>query len=166
MVRAGGSASRTVSDSSTPDPGGGHRLAWKRPKDDTHGPRWTPDVQGFPVLRSLTPEKDHRDRAVQSCAAVVDKDSKMDPLCRPEWDGSHQAPLGLIKAPRRRMRPAGDGGSARRMTPAGRNNARKKSAVRPLSAEAVEFSPARAQNRTHYLDGRPSPAELAESVRQ
>ena len=39
MVRAGGSASRTISDSDTPDPGGGHHLAWKRPKDDTHGPR-------------------------------------------------------------------------------------------------------------------------------
>ena len=95
MVQAGGSASRTISDSNTPDPGGGHRPAWKRPKDDTHGPRWTPDVQGFPVLGSLTPaEKDRRDRAVQSRAAVVDKDSKVDPLCRPEWDGSHRAPLG------------------------------------------------------------------------
>ena len=30
--------------------GGGHHPAWKRPKDDTHGPRWTPDAQGFPVL--------------------------------------------------------------------------------------------------------------------
>ena len=55
MVRAGGSASLTISDSNTPDPGGGHRPAWKRPKDDTHGPRWTPDVHGFPVLGSLTP---------------------------------------------------------------------------------------------------------------
>ena len=40
------------------------------------------------------------------------------------------------------MRPAGDGGSARRVTPAGRNDAMKKSAVRPLSVEAVEFSAA------------------------
>ena len=106
MVRAGGSASRTISDSNTPDPGGGHRPAWKRLKDDTHGPRWT---QGFPVLGSFTPaEKDRRDHAVQSHAAVVDKDSKMDALCRPEWDGSHRAPLGrLIKAPRWRMRPTG-----------------------------------------------------------
>ena len=37
---------------------------------------------------------------------------------------------------------AGDGGSARRVTPAGRNDTRKKSAVWPLSVEAVEFSPA------------------------
>ena len=140
----GGSASRTISDSNMPDPGGGHRLAWKRPKDDTHGPRWTPDVQGFPVLWSLTPaEKDRRDRAVQNRAAVVYKDSKLDPLCHPEWDGSHRAPLGrCVRAPRRRMRPAGDGGSARWVTPAGGNDAMKRAAVRPLLVEAVEFSPA------------------------
>ena len=45
------------------------------------------------------------------------------------------------------MRPAGNGGSARRMTPAGRNDARKKSAAWPLSAEALEFSPAPAPER-------------------
>ena len=149
MVRTGGSASRTISDNNTPDPGGGRRLSWKRLKDDTHGPRWTPDVQGFPVLGSLTPaEKDRRDRAVQNCAAVVDKDSELDPLCRPEGGGSHQAPLGrLIKAPRRRMRPAGNGGSTRRMTSARGNDTGKRSAARPISAEAVEFSPAPAQAR-------------------
>ena len=47
MVRAGGSASRTISEENTPDTGGGHQPAWKRPKDDTHGPRWTPDAHGF-----------------------------------------------------------------------------------------------------------------------
>ena len=46
-------------------------------------------MQGFPVLGSLTPkEKDRHDRA-----AVVDEDLGMDPLCRPEGGGSHQAPL-------------------------------------------------------------------------
>ena len=149
MVRAGGSASRTISDNNTPDPGEGRSLSWKRPKDDTPGPRWTPDVQGFPVLGSLTPaEKDRRDCAVQKCAAVVDKDSELDPLCRPEGGGSHRAPLGrLIKAPRRQMRPAWNGGSTRRMTSARRNDAGMRSAARPISAEAVEFSPAPAQAR-------------------
>ena len=72
----------------------------------------------------------------------------MDPLCHPEGDGSHRAPLGrLIKEPRQRMRPAGNGGSTRWMTPAGRNDARKKSAAQPLSSEAVEFSPAPAPER-------------------
>ena len=93
MVRPGGSASRTISNNNTLDPVGGRRLVWNRPKDDNHGPRWIPDVQGFPVLESLTP--DRRDRAVQNCAAVVDEDSEVDPLCRPEGDGSHQAPRGV-----------------------------------------------------------------------
>ena len=142
MVRAGGSASRTISNSNTPDPGGGRRLVWNRPKDDNHGPRWIPDVQGFPVLGSLNPaEKDRRDRAVQNCAAVVDEDSEVDPLCRPEGGGSHQAPLGrLIKAPRRQMRLARNGGSTRRMTPTGRNDTGKKSSSRPMPAPAQAWS--------------------------
>ena len=95
-------------------------------------------MQGFPVLGSLTPaEKDRCDRAVQNCAAVVDEDSEVDPLCRPEGDGSHQAPLGhLIKAPRRQMRPARNGGSTRRMMPTGRNDTGKKSSSRPMPAPA------------------------------
>ena len=117
MVRVGGSASRTISDNNMPDPGGGRSLAWKRPKDDTYGTGWASDVQSFPVLGSLTPaEKDRRNRAIQKCAAVVDKDAELDPLCRPEGVGSHRAPLGrLTKAPRRQMRPAENGGSTRRM---------------------------------------------------
>ena len=138
MVRAGGSASRTISNNNTPDQDGGRRLVWNRPKDDNHGPRWIPDVQGFPVLGSLTPaEKDRCDCAVQNCAAVVDEDSEVDPLCRPEWGGSHQAPLGrFIKAPRRQMRPARNGGSTRRMTPTGRNDTGKNSSSRPTPARA------------------------------
>ena len=67
--------SRTISEDNTPDPGGGHQPAWKRPKDDTHGPRWTPDAHGFPHLGSLTPaEKDRSDRAVPDRApAMVDR---------------------------------------------------------------------------------------------
>ena len=102
-------------------------------------------MQGFPILGNLTPaEKDHRDRAVQNRAAVVvDTHSNLDPLCPPEWDGSHLAPLGSgVRAPRRRMRPAGDSGSARRVTPYTGNDAMRRSTVRPLLVEAAEFSPA------------------------
>ena len=82
-------ASRTISNNNTPDPGWGRRLVWNRPKDDNHGPRWIPDVQGFPVPGSLTPgEKDRRDRTVQKYVAVVDEDSEVDPLCRPEGLGA------------------------------------------------------------------------------
>ena len=43
------------------------------------------------------------------CASVVvEQNSILDPLGCPEWDGSHQAPLGRkIRAPRRRMQLAG-----------------------------------------------------------
>ena len=61
-------------------------------------------MQSFPDLGSLTPaEKDRRDRAIHKCAAVVDKDAELDPICRPEGGGGHQAPLGhLTKVNRRR----------------------------------------------------------------
>ena len=87
-------------------------------------------MQGFPVLGK---RRKRTATIIQSCAAVVDGDTELDPLCRPEGGGSH--PLGrLIKAPRRQMRPAKNGGSTRRMTSAGRNDAGKKSASRPMPA--------------------------------
>ena len=57
-----------------------------------------PDEHGFPSLGSLTlAEKDRRDRAVpDSAPAMVDTNSNLDPLGRPEGDGSHQAPLGPL----------------------------------------------------------------------
>ena len=71
MVRVRGSASRTIDDSDSPDPGGGkHALggrppAWRQQKGGTHRARWTPNVQGFPALESLTPaEEKRRDRSV------------------------------------------------------------------------------------------------------
>ena len=133
MVRAGGSASRTISDSNTLTQVGvivrlgNHR---KITLMDPDGPRACRASQFWGALLRLK-----RTTAIVQYRVVqrLDNDSKMDPLCRPEWDGSHQAPLGcLIKAPRRRMRPAGDGGSAGRVTPAERNDARKKSTVQPL----------------------------------
>ena len=137
----------TISNNNMTDPGGGRSPAWKRPKDDTYGPGWTSDVQSFPVLGSLTPaEKDRRDRAIQKCAAVVDKDAELDPLCRPEGGGSHWAPLvRLTKTPRRQMRPAGNGELTRRMTSARRNNAGMRSAALHILVEVVDFSPAPAQ---------------------
>ena len=152
MVRAGGSASRTISNNNTPDPGGGRRLVWNPLKDDNHGPRWIPDVQGFPVLGSLTPaEKDRRDRAVQNCAAVVDEDSEVDPLCRPEGDGSHQAPLG-------QMRPARNGGSTRRMMPTGKTTQGRN----PPHGRCRH----RRKHGANRQDGRPSPTDPAESCRR
>ena len=47
-----------------------------------------------------------------------------------------------VRAPRRGMRPAGISGPARRVASVRGNDAKGRSAVRPLSVEAVEFSPA------------------------
>ena len=145
MVRAGGSASRTINDSDAPDPGGGHHPAWKRPMDDTHRPRWTLNTHGFPALGSLTPAgKNRRNRAIpDSGSAVVAWNSTLDPILRSKRDGSHRAPLGCnVSAPRRGMRPAGISGPARRMAPVGGSDVKGSSAIRPLSVEVVEFSPA------------------------
>ena len=92
----------------------------------------------------------------------------LDPLCPPEWDGSHLAPLGSgVRAPRWRMRPAGDSGSARRVTPSAGNDAMRRSTVRPLLVEGRRSSLRhRLQNRMYDLDGRPCPAEPAESSRR
>ena len=63
MVRAGGSASRT------------------------QGARWTPNVQGFPALGSLTPDEEkRRDRAVPECSdVVVAQDAMMVPPAPECW---------------------------------------------------------------------------------
>ena len=96
MVRAGGSASRTIDDSDAPDPGGGNHLAWRQPKDGTHGPRWTPHAQGFPALGSLTQaEEKRRDRPVlDGVNRVVTRNSTMESISRSERDGGRMAPLG------------------------------------------------------------------------
>ena len=140
-----GSASRTINNSDTPDPGGGHHPAWNDRRMtlmDPDGPRTHMVSQSWGV--SLRLKKNRRDCAIPDCASVVvEQNSNLDPLGRPERDGSHQAPLGRkVRAPRRRMRPAGISGPARRVTTERGNHAKRKSAVRPLSVEAVEFSPA------------------------
>ena len=116
MVRAGGSASRTIDDSDVPDPGGGQRAlgghppAWRQPKGGTHGARWTPNAQGFPALGSLTPaEEKRRDHSVpDSSNRVVARDTTMEPTSPSELDRGRMAPLGHnVGMPRRGMRPAG-----------------------------------------------------------
>ena len=81
MVRAGGLASRTISEENTPDTGGGHQPAWKRPKDDTHGPRMRMASPTWGVsLRRKRIAAIVPDRA----PAMVDRNSNLDLLERPE----------------------------------------------------------------------------------
>ena len=56
MVRAGGSASRTIRDQSSTDPGGGFRQTkqrnpqWRMPAGRNKGRHWAADSQEFPAL--------------------------------------------------------------------------------------------------------------------
>ena len=56
MVRAGGSASRTIGDQSSTDPGGGFRRTkqwnpqWRMPAGRNKGRHWAADSQQFPAL--------------------------------------------------------------------------------------------------------------------
>ena len=145
MVRAGGSASRAINDSDAPDPGGCHHPARTRPQDDPHRPRWTPNKHGFPALGSLTPaEEKRRDRAIlASDSVVVERNSTMDPTVCSERDEGLRAPLGRnVSAARRGMQPAGISGPAQGVAPVHLSDVKISSAVQPLSAEAVELSPA------------------------
>ena len=66
----------------------------------------------------------------------------MESISRLERDGGHMAPLGRNEGvPRRGMRLAGVSGPAQQMAPVGVRNVKGSSAIRPLSVEAVEFSP-------------------------
>ena len=63
-----------------------------------------PGQTWFPSLGNLTPaEQYRRDRAIPGCASVVvEQNSNLDPIGRPERDGSHLAPLGRkVRATRR-----------------------------------------------------------------
>ena len=60
MVRAGGSASRTIGDRGTTDPGGGvvgsrrRQPAWQLPVGRGLGPHWTSNEHAFPPLGSYS----------------------------------------------------------------------------------------------------------------
>ena len=103
-----------------------------------------PNAQGFPTLGSLTPADEiRRDRSVpDSSNRVVARDTTMEPTSPSELDRGRMTPLGRnVGVPRRGMRPAGVSGPARLMAPVGVIDVKRKSAVRPLLVEAVEFSP-------------------------
>ena len=73
---------------------------------------------------------------------VVARDTTMVPPAPSVLGRGRMAPLGRnVGVPQRGMRPAGVIGPARQVAPVGVRNVKRKSTVRPLSAEAVEFSP-------------------------
>ena len=91
MVRAGGSASRTIDDSDAPDPGGGHHPAWRQLKLRKN------DVIVWLRLVAIR---------------VVARNSTMGSISRSEQDGGRMAPLGRnVGVPRRMAEGATDGSS-------------------------------------------------------
>ena len=73
---------------------------------------------------------------------VVARDTTMVPPLPSELGRGRMAPLGRnVGVLQRGMRPAGVIGPARQVAPVGVLDVKRKSAVWPLSAEAVEFSP-------------------------
>ena len=73
---------------------------------------------------------------------VVARDTTMDPSSPSELGRGRMAPLGRnVGVPQRGMRPAGVIGPARQVAPVGVLDVKRKSAVRPLSAEAIELPP-------------------------
>ena len=166
MVRAGGSASRNIDDRDAPDPRGGKRVlggrppAWRQPTGSTHGSRWTPNAQGFPVLGSLTPaEEKRRERsAPDSSSMVAARNTMMGSTSPSELGRGQVVPLGRsMGVPQRGMRPAGVVGPSQQVAPVSVLDVKGNSAIRPLSAEAVEFSPTPGP-RTDVMAGRESRA--------
>ena len=153
MVRAGGSASRTIDDRDAPDPGGGGGSeSWGRGAPTGLGTAggmypqisMDPNAQGFPALGSLSPaEGRRRERPVpDNSRDVLAKDTPKVPTSPLEMGRGQAVPLGRsVGVSQRGMRPAGAVRPSQQNAPVGVLDVRENPAVRPLSAEAVEFSP-------------------------
>ena len=77
---------------------------------------------------------------------VVARDTTMEPISPSELGRGHMGPLERkIGVLQRGILPAGEIGPARQVDPVDVLGVKRMSAVRPLSVEAVEFSPAQPQ---------------------
>ena len=88
MVRAGGSASRTIGDRSATDPGGGRGVpggrqpAWQEQVGRVHGSHWTPNTQAFPPLggHSATDCRRHEHPLLDDIGEVFGSGTPMVPI--------------------------------------------------------------------------------------
>ena len=140
MVRAGGSASRTIGDHGATDPGwgnadsggGGRPPAWQQPLGDARGSPWTPDIQAFPTLGSYSSTK-----AGRRGRPVSDNEGDV------AGDGIARLPVSIpeMGGPTRKMRPAVAGGSTPPQPVVDLSDVRENALGRPLSVRTPEFSP-------------------------
>ena len=143
MVRAGGSASRTIGDQGMTDPGGGvvgprrRQPAWQLPVGRGLGPHWTSSAQAFPPLGShSTKDRGRNERVLGSANPMV--------LVSPVGMDRGSLPVvPQVSGARRRgrgMRPAGGSRPLPQMVKNELTDEGGNTVVRPLSVAAEEFS--------------------------
>ena len=138
-------------DRSATDPGGGmrvlggHQLAWQQQVGSVRGSHWTPNVQGFPALGSHANTDDGRcERPFpDDSGEVSENETAKVPISTLEMGGGPVVSQGReMGDPKWGMRPAGAGRSSPQKPVVDLSDVRGNAAVRPLSVEAAEFSPA------------------------
>ena len=113
MVRVEGSASRTIGDQGTTDPGGGERVSGRGwPVRHEHGPSWASNMQAFPPLGSHPTEiheQDNRELSVLARSVL----GRRNPIVPDSLIGmgggspSEVPPVSGARRSGRGMRPAG-----------------------------------------------------------
>ena len=120
MVRAGGSASQTIGDQGTTDPGGrvagsrGRQPAWQLPVGHGLGPHWASSTQAFPPLGShSTKDRGQNERKLlDRTEGVLGSGSPMLPVSPVGMDRGSLPVVPQVSGARRHrrgMRPAGGG---------------------------------------------------------
>ena len=159
MVRAGGSASRTIGDHSSTDPGGGFRRTkqrtpqWQMPAGRNKGRHWAADSQEFPVLG--TPPNKVRNTKESDCSADPST-ADMDRL-------PTASPTPAFRKSGREMRPAQEIRPTPHRDVIEWTRGVTKTIVTPLSATADNFTP-RKTSRNLTTSRVPTDNELDRSL--
>ena len=137
MVRAGGSASRTIGDQCSTDPGGGFRRTkqripqWQMPAGRNKGRHWAADSQEFPALG--TSPNTIRNTEESSCSAGPST-AEMDRLLT-------ASPALVFRKSGRGMRPAQEIRPTPHKDVIERTRGVTKTIATPFSASAENFTP-------------------------
>ena len=156
MVRAGGSASRTIGDQSSTDPGGGFRQRipqWQMPAGRNKGRHWAADSQEFPAL-GMPPNK-VRNTKESNCSAGPST-AEMDRL-------PTASPTPVFRKSGRGMRPAQEIRPTPHKDVIERTRGVTETIATPLLASAENFTP-RKTSRNPTTSRVPTDSELDRSL--
>ena len=154
MVRAGGSASRTIGDQSSTDPGGGFRRTKQRmPAGCNKGRHWAADSQEFPALG--TPPNKVRNTEESNCSAGPST-AEMDRL-------PTASPAPVFQKSGRGMWPAQEIRPTPHRDIIEQTRGVTKTIATPLSASAENFTP-RKTSRNPTTSRVPTDSELDRSL--